>query len=165
MTFRIWRSLARNGISRRKLRKGFFYKWFGDSFLSKELWLMRPDTLAKGWLIGILLATSPFYGIQFPLAVALAVIFRANMPITILVQLLTNPFVAPFYYLGAFQVGSYLLGCNSIAFDLHNWQEMLSLGWKPLFLGCTLIGLTLGSIGCFLIHLIGRFQYRKKSMA
>ena len=164
MNYRFLRAMVNCGISRKKLRGGTFHRWFGDGLLSKELWAMKPDTMAKGWFLGIFLATSPFYGLQFPLVVILGVLWRVNMPLALFVQLFTNPLVAPFYYFGAFWLGAYFLG-QEVADQRLTWQEMICQGWGPLLLGCTLVGFFVGGVGYFGIKLVGRAHQQKKLAA
>ena len=63
---------------------------------------------------GFILALMPLYGIQIPIALCLALFLRANLPILVGLQMLSNPLtILPFWY-AAYQVGSNVLRVVSI---------------------------------------------------
>lgn len=164
MSFRFARLMDRFGISRRKLRGGRVHRWVGDHMFSKELWLLHRDSVAWGWLIGCLAATTPFLGFQMLMALPFIFIFRANILVTFGLIWTTNPFTAPILYGAAFLLGNKLLG-NSTA-ELAFWRdaENLNLGpevfaqfgldvFSALLLGTTLIGVALAVPGFLLIRM------------
>ncbi|MDR1144981.1 MAG: DUF2062 domain-containing protein [Verrucomicrobiales bacterium] len=183
MKLKFYRRLHRTGLSRGKLRGGFLHGWLGDCLLNKELWLLRKDPVARACFIGLLVTLSPFFGFHVLLSTLLAVIFRANLPVTFAIQWLTNVFTAPFYYLGA-----YLFGCRVLGIPGHHaavikdicddfWDYFLlrrsyhhlpgsaekffgEAVW-PLLLGCALLGL----LSATLAYLSVKLLWRKKTPA
>jgi uncharacterized protein (DUF2062 family) len=164
MSLRFNRMMDRFGISRRKMKGGRLHRWLGDHLFSKELWLLHRDSVAWGWLIGVLASTSPFLGFQMVLALPFVFIFRANVLVTFGLIWLTNPVTAPIFYGCALLVGMKVLGHS--AEDLAYWRhaenlnlspELITQFWGdifgPILLGTTLLGLLLAVPGFFLIKM------------
>ncbi len=164
MSFRFARLMDRLGVSRRKLRGGRFHRWMGDHMFSKELWLLHRESVAWGWLIGCLTATTPFLGFQMLMALPFVFIFRANILVTFGLIWATNPLTAPVLYAAALILGNKLLGHETA--DLAFWRDAENLNLSPelitqfgfdifgaLLLGTSLIGLALGIPGFILIRM------------
>jgi len=102
--------------------------------------------LALGLFIGIL----PFVG-HMPAALALALLFRVNVPVAIVGTWLGNPLTyGPLFYL-EYRVGAGLLGLPPAAMDLHQsweqWLVQLTSVWRPLWLGAFVVGAVLAAVG------------------
>ncbi|MEM1059371.1 MAG: DUF2062 domain-containing protein [Verrucomicrobiota bacterium] len=167
MSIHIHRWLHRKGLSRRNIRRNWFGRVFGDWLLDKNYWVPCPKAIAKGWLIGAVSATSPFMGFQIIMALPFALIFRANIPIVLVLILLTNPLTYLPYIAFAYWLGAALLGrdtelaanagevdqvaTSTTIWEIFHWQNLGETFWT-LFLGCTLVGLTVGMGGYFAIR-------------
>jgi uncharacterized protein (DUF2062 family) len=78
------------------------------------LWSFRVDDAVPALYAGFILALMPLYGIQIPIAFCLALLLRANLPILVGLQMLSNPLtILPFWY-AAYQVGSSVLSIVSV---------------------------------------------------
>lgn len=163
--------LNRYGLSRRKLRRNRVFAYFGDHLFSKDLWSFRPESLARGWLIGVLSASTPFLGAQIVMALPFNILFRANIPVTLGLILLTNPATAVPYYGFAYWLGCKILGnpikgegealaltekdTTSLVASMHEkgvipfLTEILSGVFLNLMVGCLSIGLVVGLLGYF----------------
>ncbi|MEM9400294.1 MAG: DUF2062 domain-containing protein [Verrucomicrobiota bacterium] len=139
MNRRALRWIIKVGLSRRKLRGTTFHRWLGDYIMARELWTFQKSSVARGWFIGMLITTSPFFGLHTTGAVIASSLFKANIPVAFTLQFITNPFVAPFYYAFAFWLGNIIL-LNPVD-QAMNWKELLAQGWLPMILGCTIMGL------------------------
>lgn len=160
--------MHQRGFSRKKLRGGAIHQWIGGHVLARELWHLRKDTVARAWLCGVLVATSPFFGAHIVISLFVAVLVRANIPVTFVVQFITNPLTIPFYYPAAYVLGSWMLGESprqiSVLRDALQagdgfWKlayEFLKHGWMPLFLGCFVCGLVLALPGWLMIRVLWR---------
>ncbi len=73
------------------------------------LWSFRTSEVVPALYAGCILTFMPLYGMQIPLALMAAVIFRANLPVLAGLQLLSNPITIPFIYWMAFLTGDFLL--------------------------------------------------------
>lgn len=131
---------------------------------SKELWLLHRESVAWGWLIGCLAATTPFLGFQMLMALPFVFIFRANILVTFGLIWTTNPLTAPIIYGLALLLGNKLLGHSTA--DLAFWRDAEALNLSPelfaqfgmdlfgaLLLGTTILGLGLGVPGFFLVRM------------
>lgn len=86
------------------------------------LWSFRSTEVIPALYAGFILSLTPFFGIQTILAFLLALLFRANLPILIALQFITNPFtIGPIYFV-AFKVGDQIINLFSF---LGNWGGSL----------------------------------------
>lgn len=138
------------------MRGGKIHQWLGDHLLSPHLWLFHRGPVARSLLIGLIICTSPFFGLHIITAMLLAMLLRANIPLTFGLQWLTNWFTVPIYYSLAYAFGCRLLGQEIL--PTGGWSrildhpDLLSI-FPPLFLGCTVIGVSSGLIGYALVYL------------
>lgn len=73
------------------------------------LWSFRVRAAVPALYAGCILGLLPLYGIQLPIAVGLAFILRANLPLLVSLQFLTNPITVLPAYFASFQIGRVLL--------------------------------------------------------
>jgi len=152
MTFRILRWMHRRGVSRSKLKGSLAHRWLGNGILGKDLWAMRREPLARGWLIGSVVGSTPLLGLQLLIGLPAGIYFRANLFVITALVLSTNPVTAVVFYPFAFMVGCWCLGRPPGDFHWDNGAVWKAGG--PLFLGCAVIGLLVGLTGYLCI---GRF--------
>jgi len=167
MSIHIHRWLHRKGLSRRNIRRNWFGRVFGDWLLDKNYWVPCPKAMAKGWLIGALSACSPFMGFQIIMALPFALYFRANIPMVLVLILLTNPVTYLPYIAFAYWLGATLLGRDTSTpppesqvdevatttsiWEIFQWQNLGETFWT-LFFGCALVGMVFGLGGYFAIR-------------
>ena len=134
------------------------------------LWSFRVENAVPAIYAGFILALMPLYGIQIPIALCLALFLRANLPILVGLQMLSNPLtILPFWY-AAYQVGSSVLcivgietpplGQHDVRAIVHHFKDgEWSLNIEPLL--ATFSIMCLGGIvmGVF-FGLISSFAYR-----
>lgn len=90
-----------------------------------------------------------------------AILFRANLPISVALVWISNPLTMPPIFYFNYVIGTMILGQEadeSIQFEL-SWDWLLNtLGdlWLPLYLGSAVVGLVLGLIAYFAIHIFWR---------
>jgi len=130
-----------------------------------DLWSFRISSAVPAIWWGVMLSMWPLYGIQIPLAILVAILFRANLPILVSLQMITNPItVIPIYYT-AYNVGKLALSLfgldyESLAFYeigqlLRSFTEGLWLEnfqyfgkvWLITFLGSTVLGTFFAATG------------------
>lgn len=146
-------------------------RWLGPRLHEPGLWHLNRRAVARGVAIGV------FFGFMIPVAqipaAALGAFFaRANLWVSAIATLVSNPFTyAPIYY-AAYRLGAWLIGAPELASpdDLDPallqavaptldhmtggvgvwfselWQQLARYG-KPLFLGLSLMAVTLSAIG------------------
>ncbi len=129
--------------------------------MMKKLWnrfrsLMRhirsirgePPEIAKGYALGIFLATTPFIGLKIFIALFVAGLFRWNKAASAFGVYHINPFTAPPFYAVAFLVGKAVLGVD-VQFTFPDQYTLMSLvhlfiGTGQIFLSLLAGGLILG---------------------
>ncbi|MCS7062989.1 MAG: DUF2062 domain-containing protein [Methylacidiphilales bacterium] len=153
------RWLHKKGLSRRKLRRHWLFKMIGSRIFHSDLWRLRSDNIARGWLIGCMSGSTPFLGLQIIMAVPFNILFRAHLPTTILIILTTNPVTAPIYYTFAFLVGCKILDIP--AKEFRDIETLIREGWQPLLVGCLSIGLVVGVLGYVIIRYFGHHLAQK----
>jgi uncharacterized protein (DUF2062 family) len=89
----------------------------------------NPHYIAMGMSIGIFIGITPTIPFHTVLAVALAYIFRASKAAAAIGVWFSNPLTIPFFYVGSYKAGMFLLGCPS-PFDrtARSVSELLELG-------------------------------------
>lgn len=134
-----------------------------------NLWHLNRRSVSGAVAIGLFCGLIPG-PLQMLTALALAIPFRKNIPVALLVTLYTNPFTIVPLYLLAYGYGQLLLGgaqgAAPIEPFLWDWGDfagslrelgawMLALG-KPLALGLVALALTLAAVGYFAVELAWR---------
>jgi len=157
------------------VRNNRYVNRFGPWLQHHNLWHLHRTAVAGGVAVGLFAGLVPGSNpVQFTAAALLAVVFRVNLPIAMIVTLYSNPFtVLPLYYL-AFRLGQFVLlepGGGLPALELHigerGWTgaAALVLDWlatagKPLLAGLPLLALLLALIGYFVTDRIWQLHVR-----
>ena len=88
------------------------------------IWSFRVENAIPAIYGGSILTLLPIYGIQIPMALVLAILLRANLPIFIGLQIVSNPLTVLPLWLADYQVGRALLGVVGIDLDSMNRREL-----------------------------------------
>lgn len=106
-------------------------KWFSSAARKRSfLWSFRVQEVVPALYAGLILAFLPLYGIQLLLAFFLALMFRANLPVMVGLQFITNPLTVIPIYFTAFQIGR--LSLNLVGMETPNLSMIEA---RALFLG------------------------------
>lgn len=143
------------------IRNNQHLKVFGKFIHDPNLWHLNRYSVSTAFTVGLFAAFMPM-PFQMVLAAALAIIFRANLPISAALPWLTNPFtMAPLFYL-SYKIGAWVLQMPirpKIHFKLSlEWvfEQFNTIG-APFLLGCVILGLGSGIICNILVRLWWRF--------
>lgn len=162
------------------IRNSRFLRWLGPRLHEPELWRLRRHAVARGIAIGT------FFGFlipiaQIPVAALLAFALRANLWVTAVATLVTNPFTfAPMYY-AAYRLGAWVLGvpetvgeaaldpgdADGLSAWLAFWWERLNSLGRPLVVGLWMMAIMAAVIGYFATLLVWRIAVvlkRRKSL-
>ena len=96
-------------------RRSNLHRYPGLRFFAKAarkrsfLWSFRVRAAVPALYAGCILGLLPLYGIQLPIAVGLAFLLKANLPLLVSLQFLTNPITVLPAYFASFQIGRILL--------------------------------------------------------
>ena len=131
-------------------------KWFSGMARRRVfLWSFRSREMVTALFLGLIVAFLPLVGIQMLIVFFLALWFRANLPVIVALQWVSNPFTMGPIYFADYQIGLAMMELFSIAPEPnpllqpdYDWAhfELRDLGalldtFHPMMLG----GLALGS--------------------
>ena len=87
-----------------------FLKRFAKTARKRSyMWSFRVKCSIPALYSGFILTFMPLYGVQIPLAFIFALIFKANLPILIALQLISNPITVPPIYIMDYYVGNFII--------------------------------------------------------
>lgn len=154
----------------RKLKESKSLSFLGDWLHDPGLWHMNRHSVSGAFAVGLFMAWVPI-PFQMLLAAVAAILFRVNIGISIGLVWITNPVTIPPMFYGAYLVGAYILGIETMDVDFNLSMEALSSNlssiWLPFLTGCLLMAVSWAAVGYGLIlglwryHLIQRLKERK----
>lgn len=132
---------------------------FGQRLTEPKLWHLNRRSVAGGVALGLFVAYMPVLGQMF-IAAGLAILFRVNLPLSVMGVWITNPFtIAPMFYF-AYLVGTWILNipAGDHAFTM-SWQwfttEFIGI-WQPLILGSLICGTVAALLGIVIVRILWR---------
>jgi uncharacterized protein (DUF2062 family) len=148
-----------------RIRDHRHLRHFGDLLHDPNIWHLNRRSAAGGIAIGLFCSFIPL-PVHMIVAAALAILFRVNLPLAVVLTWITNPLTfAPIFYF-AYQVGSWLLSkpVQNIAFELsfHWLQEIFVHIWQPLLLGCVILATLSALTGYIATSLLWRILLLRK---
>lgn len=151
--------LKRHSPSHQSIRENKLLALLGDNLHKPSLWLLNRSSVAKAFAIGCFCTWIPF-PFQTIIAAIIAVIYRANLPISVALVFITNPVTIPPMFYFAYKLGSVMLGMELQQIDMDlSWHWLTSiLGqiWQPLLCGCLVLAIVSSAVGYFTINTIWR---------
>ena len=144
-----------------KMREHPSVRVFGEMLHDVNLWHLNRRSVTLAFFIGLFTAFIPL-PTQMLIAALLAIMLRANLPLSVMLVWLTNPLTMPAIFYFAYKVGSLALDLPPKPFNFElSWQwlgdELLVL-WKPFLLGCFITGLFTGLLGAVGVSTAWRIQ-------
>ena len=145
----------------KKIRDHKHLRIFGKLLHNPSLWHMNRHSVAKAFAIGLFFAWVPV-PFQMVLGAGGAILFHANLPLSVVLVWLTNPFTMPPMFYGAYKLGAFILGEELQHFDMelsYEWiAHEMSLIWEPFLLGCFVLGVVSALLGYFGIQIAWRWM-------
>ncbi len=145
-------------------------KVFGQLLHDPNLWHMNRRSVAGAFAVGLFWAFIPM-PFQMIAAAATAIPARVNMPISIALVWITNPFTMPPMFYFTYLVGTWIMGDPVSAGHFEPTMEWFAHSmesiWQPLYLGslvCALIAALLGYLsirGLWRMHIISHWKSRR----
>lgn len=141
-------------------------KVFGKLIHDPNLWHLNRYSVSTAFSIGLFVAFIPM-PFQMVLSAFLAIIFKANLPISVVLVWLTNPITMPPLYYLAYKIGAVVLHQPiqaQIQYEVSlEWmiEKFSSIG-APFLLGCLILGLGLGTLCNIAIRLYWRYTIVKE---
>ena len=160
--------------SHEKIRENRYVAWFGPHLQHHNLWHLNRRAVAGGVAAGLFAGLIPGSNpIQFTAGALLAIGFRVNLPLAVLVTLYSNPFTILPLYVTAYGLGQYVLfqrnGVPRLPVHLTDQRlvdmlpaffEWLVTAGKPLLVGLPLLALLLAVAGYCAVDWTWRMHVR-----
>lgn len=141
-----------------------YLKIFGNLLHNANLWHLNRHSVAKAFAVGLFFAFIPV-PFQMVLAAGGAIIFHANLPLSIALVWLTNPLTMPVIFYSCYLVGTILLGVTEQEFAFEaSWQwvvESLSTIGPAFLVGCGFLAVTFAILGYVGIQSLWRYSVLK----
>lgn len=116
-------------------------KWFSKAARKRPyLWSFKVSSCTPAFYFGALIAFMPLMGVQIILALLAAIFLRANLPITVGLQAISNPLTITLLYPLNFLIGRKTMELFGIGSELN----YLMTGINALFVGGVILGLAVG---------------------
>ena len=167
--------------SHESVRQYRHIRFFGAALHHPNLWHLNRKSVAGGTAVGLFCGLVPG-PLQMLSAALLAILFRVNLPVAVILTWYTNPFtIVPLYYI-AYKLGMFVTGGNGqflpggdldlLGLPIVDWIPAL-LTWlaamgKPFVLGLFLLALILAVSGYLLalaawrVHVILSWKKRRR---
>ncbi len=134
---------------------------FGKLLHDPLLWHLQRRNVAKAFSIGLFFAFMPV-PFQMVLAAGFAIFLRANLPLSVVLVWITNPFtMVPIFY-GCYKFGAWMMNVpfQDMEFELsYQWlSTSLVQIWQPFLLGCFVAGGIAAAISNLAISAIWRLH-------
>jgi uncharacterized protein (DUF2062 family) len=150
-----------------KKSEGFLQKYNLRKFVKRIKKLEGdPHYIAMGMAIGVFVSITPTMPFHTVIAVALAFILRGSKAAAALGVWFCNPITAPFFYLGSYKTGMFILG-HSAPFDVkyESVLELIKLGTDvtmAMIVGGIILGILPGIAAYFITrNIVTRIRSRK----
>lgn len=148
-----------------ELKDHKYLGWLSDHLHDASLWNFNRRSISKAFSVGLFCAFIPI-PFQMLLAAPAAVIFSANLPLSVALVWITNPFTMPPIYYGCYKLGAWILGVEAqqdFIMTKEYFMEVFSVIWQPFLLGCLVVSIVSAFLGYWSIQLIYRLKARKRS--
>lgn len=139
-----------------RIRELNLHLYFGSRIHDSLLWVVNRQSISRGTAIGIFCAYMPM-PLEMLLAALLAILFRANLPISILLVWISNPLTWVVVYTPPYLLGLAILGETGISLQAITLEMMMDQ-LAALWIGCLIFGTALGAGGYVLANVIWRMM-------
>ena len=147
-------------------------KWFSDTAYAKSyLWSFKGKPIQSALFWGIWISLLPIVGIQMIVVFFVSLLVRANLPIIVALQWISNPLTMGPIYFADYKIGMILLKLlgvdypqNKLLSAKYDWshftyKELVRLidTFPPMFLGGSVLGVFFAVSTVFLYKILSRF--------
>ena len=138
---------------------------FGDWLHEPNLWHLNRRSVAGAFAVGLFFAWMPV-PFQMALAAGGAIVFRTNLPLSVVLVWITNPITIPPMFYFAYIVGTWIVGEPPMDFSFEltiDWLiHELEVIWQPFLIGCFTIASISSLLGYFTIDGFWRYEVNKR---
>ncbi len=138
---------------------------FGDVLHQPNLWCLNRRSVARAFAVGLFFAWVPLPS-QMIMAAASAIVFRANLPLSVVLVWITNPLTIPPMFYGAYVLGTWILQTPPSDFEFELSMEWLLHGmetsWQPFLTGCAALAIGSSVLGYVTINALWCYSVNKR---
>ena len=138
---------------------------FGDLLHNANLWHLNRRSVSKAFAVGLFCAFMPI-PFQMVVAAGIAILFNANLPLSIALVWITNPLTMPAIFYGCYRVGAWALNAPKHPFAFEpTWQwlvDSISTIGPSFMLGCLICASVFSFLGYIIINGIWRVSVVKE---
>ena len=146
-------------------------KWFSvTAYKRSYLWSFKGDAIKPALFWGMVVSFSPLVGFQMLIVFFLALLVRANLPLIVALQWISNPFTMGPIYFADYKIGRILLDLagykvkkNPLLSPDYDWahfkfKDLLELldTFPPMFLGGSVLGVFFGVVSVFFYKMLAK---------
>jgi len=145
-----------------KIREHKYLRFFGQLLHDPNLWHLNRRSVSGAFSLGLFVALIPV-PMHMIMAAAGAIIWRVNLPVSVAIVWVNNPFTMPPIFYFAYKLGTWVLGTRPnehINFEMtFQWIiDQLATIWQPLLLGCLVLGTVSAVLGNVIVRLLWRLH-------
>lgn len=144
-----------------KIREHKHLRHLGSNLHDANLWHLNRRSAAGAFAVGLFLAWMPV-PMQMLLAAFSAILFRVNLPLSVILVWISNPFTMPPMFYGAYLIGAKVLGVEEQAFyfeiSLQWFMDSLTTIGPAFIVGCLICGLTSSLLGFTAVNGFWRYS-------
>ena len=146
-------------------------KWFSNTAYKRSyLWSFKGDAIKPALFWGMVVSFSPLVGFQMLIVFFLALLVRANLPLIVALQWISNPFTMGPIYFADYKIGRILLDLagykvkkNPLLNPDYDWahfkfKDLLELldTFPPMLLGGSVLGVFFGVVSVFFYKMLAK---------
>lgn len=136
-------------------------RFLGTFLHDANLWHLNRYSVSGGVSVGLFMAWMPVPFQMLPASLA-AVLFRVNLPVSVVLVWVTNPITMPPMFYFAYKLGTWILRvpAESVHFTLSvEWMKtQLVEIWAPMLTGCLLLAVLSSLTGNLAVRLLWRMH-------
>ncbi|GGB16080.1 MULTISPECIES: DUF2062 domain-containing protein [Agarivorans] len=140
-------------------------KFFGEWLHNPNLWHLNRRSAAGAFAIGLFVAFIPLPS-QMIIAAALAILFKVNLPLSVALVWVSNPFTIPAIFYFCYLVGASILGKAitqvHIEFSWEGIEHLIATVGPSFLLGSLVCGIFFSICGYFSINALWRYSVRRR---
>lgn len=144
-----------------KIKEQKFLKFLGSWMHKQEIWSLKRSRIIKGVIIGIFAACLPM-PFQMVLAAIVAIIFHANLPISVALVWISNPITMPPLFYFEYQIGNLIIQPeNPVEFDFESMYDNFGQIALSLWTGAVFVGVFSAIICALVVNFLWIYTVRK----
>ncbi|WP_237064818.1 DUF2062 domain-containing protein [Microbulbifer guangxiensis] len=140
-------------------------RFFGSLLHDPNLFHLNRHSVSVAFAVGVFTSFLPLPG-QMVIAALLALWFRCNLPLSMILVWISNPVTMPAIFYSTYKLGAWILGTPPLDFKLElSWEWLTGeVGkiWLPLFFGSLLAGIFFAAVSYFAMQGLWRWHVVKR---